>query len=216
MNTKTEFKWFTIFDYEKEQEYLRDMHKRGWEVTRIGFPGFYHFRECTPEDVVYQLDYNQEGIANKQEYVQMFSDCGWKYLFDFVGYSYFKKAALEMDGQEEIFCDDESRLDMMKRVIKGRILMLFPMFLIILAQLVMQFLAHGNHDGGTKGLITLVSGVYLLYLGIFQITGGQYYAFAKRVHKDDQTLKWKYIGLSSVIIIMLLLFLVGAIIFWMH
>ena len=63
-NTKTQFKWFSIPEYDKEQEYLRQMHKSGWKLVRIGFPGVYHFEACQPEDVVYQLDYNPEGTEN--------------------------------------------------------------------------------------------------------------------------------------------------------
>jgi len=51
--------------------------------------------------VVYQLDYNQEGRSHKEEYIQMFTDCGWEYLQDFVGYSYFRKpkAAMKKGGK---------------------------------------------------------------------------------------------------------------------
>jgi len=31
MESKKQFKWFTIFEYEKEQDYLREMHKSGWK-----------------------------------------------------------------------------------------------------------------------------------------------------------------------------------------
>lgn len=73
---KTEFKIFTISQYEKEAAYLRRMHQSGWKITSIRFPGFYTFEACEPEDVVYQLDYNRDSAANKEEYVQMFADCG--------------------------------------------------------------------------------------------------------------------------------------------
>ena len=43
---KTEFRWFTIVEYEKEQEYLRKMHQKGWKFFRVTFPGFYHFEKC--------------------------------------------------------------------------------------------------------------------------------------------------------------------------
>ena len=46
----------------------------------------------------------------------MFADCGWEYLQDFAGYSYFRKPVAEMKGEEAIFCDDASRLEMMRRV----------------------------------------------------------------------------------------------------
>ena len=90
---KTEFRFFTVPEWEKEQDYLRRRHQEGWRFVRLNFFGLYHFERCAPEDVVYQLDYNPEGLAHRDEYVQMFRDCGWEYLQDYLGYSYFRKAA---------------------------------------------------------------------------------------------------------------------------
>lgn len=47
--------------------------------------------------MVYQLDYNKEGLEHKDEYLKMFDDCGWEYLQEYAGYSYFRKAVAE-DG----------------------------------------------------------------------------------------------------------------------
>ena len=58
--TKKEFKLFTVAEYEKEQEYLREMHKHGWKLHHVAEIGMYHFEECEPEEVVYQLDYNPD------------------------------------------------------------------------------------------------------------------------------------------------------------
>lgn len=91
METKKQFKWFTIFEYEKEQAYLRQMHKDGWKFVQVKGLGMYHFEKCEPKDVVYQLDYNKEGLEHKDQYVQMFADCGWEYILDYAGYSYFRK-----------------------------------------------------------------------------------------------------------------------------
>ena len=78
---------------------------------------------------MYQLDYNEEGIKHKDEYVQMFQDCGWEYIQDYAGYSYFRKPVSQMQGKmEEIFCDDESRLEMMRRMFLGRYT---PLFIIL-------------------------------------------------------------------------------------
>ena len=71
MDTKKQFKWFTIFEYDKEQDYLREMHKSGWKFVKVKGLGMYHFEKCVPQDVVYQLDYNQEGLAHKEEYLKM-------------------------------------------------------------------------------------------------------------------------------------------------
>ena len=177
---KAVFKYFTIMDYEKEQEYLGRMHAEGWRFTGITFPGIYHFERCAPEKVVYQLDYNQEGIAHKEEYVQMFQDCGWEYLMDYVGYSYFRRPADRMSGDEGIFCDDSSRLDMMQRVFKGRMIpLLIIFFAVIIPQLVMLY-----SQRGPVGLLFISYLVlFLIYMLIFISFGIKYYQFRNRLHR---------------------------------
>ena len=129
---KTVFKWFTVAKYEEEQEYLRQMHQAGWKLVKVSFLGFYTFEKCEPEDVIYQLDYNQEREKGMAEYIQMFRDCGWEYICDFVGYSYFRKAASQMREDETIFSDDSSRLEMIGRVFKGRMVPLLIIFAAVI------------------------------------------------------------------------------------
>lgn len=171
---KTEFRYFTIADWEKEQEYLQNQHKKGWKFTGVSFPGLYRFEACEPEEVVYQLDYNPEGIAHKEEYVQMFRDCGWEYLMDFVGYSYFRKPVSAMDGEEEIFCDEASRLDMIKRVLQGRVVPLALVFLCIVWQMFMQFYREDYR------LLSVFGALAALYLLLFLSFG---FKFWKLWHK---------------------------------
>jgi hypothetical protein len=132
MKRKCVFKFFTIVDYDKEQEYLREMHKSGWKLVSVSGFCMYHFEKCEPEDVIYQLDYNKDGLKNKDEYVKMFNDCGWEYLQDYVGYSYFRRPASATGGSDQIFCDRESRLEMMRRVFSGRVIPLVILFTVIL------------------------------------------------------------------------------------
>lgn len=175
MKEKVELKFFTICDWKKEQEYLRRKHREGWKFTKVRFPVFYYFEEAEPEDVVYQLDYNPEGIANKAEYVQMFADCGWEYLQDFVGYSYFRKPVAEMQGEEEIFCDDASRLEMIRRVFKGRMLPLVPIFFcVLLPQLCLQI------QIGTALALVFVA-LAVLYLVLFVVFGILYWNCIKAI-----------------------------------
>ncbi len=131
MENKKVLKFFTIFECEKEQDYLRKMHNEGWKLVKVSGLCVYHFVKCQPEDVVYQLDYNKEGTKHKEEYVQMFRDCGWEYLQDYVGYSYFRKPVSQMNGEEEIFCDESSKLEMMDRVFKGRMIPLLVLFFLV-------------------------------------------------------------------------------------
>ena len=162
--TKKEFRWFTIFEYEKEQVYLRQQHQNGWRLVRVTGLGMYHFEQCTPEDVVYQLDYNQEGSANRAQYTQMFADCGWEYIQDLMGYSYFRKRAADMGENETgIFCDHESRMAMWDRVFKGRVrILLIMLCCVIIPQLVIQ--SH-NHVAGDF-FVGVFMGLLLVYLVI--------------------------------------------------
>ena len=43
MKTKKEFRYFTIFNHEKEEEYLRKQHQHGWKFIRVTGLGMYHF-----------------------------------------------------------------------------------------------------------------------------------------------------------------------------
>lgn len=169
MKTKKTLKVFTICEYEKEQAYLRRMHGSGWKLARMSWPCVYHFERCASEDVIYQLDYNQDGIAHRDEYVRMFSDCGWEYLQDFYGYSYFRKPASQMDGAEEIFCDESSRLQMLERVFRGRMIPLLALFLAVLLPGAIRTLCRGEFllAGGLAAIIAL-------YLKIFVSFARQY------------------------------------------
>lgn len=163
MTTKKQFRWFSIFAYEKEQEYLRSMHKSGWRFVKVSGFGVYHFEKCTPEDVVYQLDYNQEGLKNKEEYVKMFEDCGWEYIQDYAGYSYFRKKVSEDGKDEEIFCDDASKIQMMERVLKGRMTPLLVIFsAVLIPQFILNIAVYKNYI-----LSGLIGGILLLYILIF-------------------------------------------------
>lgn len=163
METKKQFKWFTIFEYEKEQDYLRQMHKDGWKFVQVKGFGMYHFEKCQPKDVVYQLDYNKEGLEHKEEYLQMFADCGWEYIQDYAGYSYFCKEVSEAGVADEIFCDEDSKLQMMERVLKGRMLPLLVLFFCcLLPQFINSLLIYHSYF-----LAAFLGGILALYVGVF-------------------------------------------------
>lgn len=179
-DTKTEFRFFTIPEWKKEEKYLRERHKNGWEFVMVNFIGLYHFRKCEPKDVIYQLDYNPESVTQKNEYIQMFRDCGWEYLQNFFGYSYFRKAASEMDGaEEEIFCDNASRLDMMKRVFRQRMVPLLCMFfLVIIPQMILQSRIDSpiNHS-----LLAIFCIMFVLYLLLFMAFAVQFWKYFRSI-----------------------------------
>lgn len=178
MKTKKAIKYFSIMQYKSEEDYLRSMHQSGWKLVKVSGFCVYHFEECEPADMIYRLDYNQEGIRHKEEYVKMFNDCGWEYLQDYVGYSYFRKPAGSENSNDDIFCDDESRLQMMSRVLKGRMLPLLIIFFgVIIPQLIMQIMNHNF------ALTFLFGAVLVLYIVIFVSFAVEYLKYKNNVKK---------------------------------
>ena len=180
--TKIRLALFTISEYEKEQEWLAKQHKAGWKLVDATLPCFYRFEKCEPEEVVYQLDYNEERMAQNDEYIQMFEDCGWEYITEMAGYSYFCKPISKMNGEEEIFSDDASKLDMIERVFKGRMLpMLVVFFLIIIPQL--TGMIHQGFSTGKLVVFGVYAVVFVMYVTIFIRFGVQYTRLKKKIEK---------------------------------
>ena len=178
--TKKELRWFSIMDYEKEARYLSRMHQKGWKLVKISlrylYVRAYIFEKCQPEEVIYQLDYNQEGMKNQMEYVKMFEDCGWEYLLEFAGYSYFRKSEAQMSREEEIFCDDESRLDMMNRIFRGRVI---PLIVIFCCSVVNGYNAMAGHREYV--LASVFSILMILYIVIFLQFTLKYISFRRKI-----------------------------------
>ena len=176
---KTEYHFFTLPQWEQEQDYLRQMHRMGWKFVDVTFYGRYRFVRCRPEDVVYQLDYNPEAMSwSKGEYIQLFADCGWEYLQDMMGYSYFRKSVAVMKGEEGIFCDEESRFEMLKRVFRGRIIPLVMLFLVtILPQLLR---ASWDHSPEGKAFFYIFLTLGVLYLANFVWFGYHFWKYWRR------------------------------------
>ena len=166
---KKEFRWFSIWDYKKEEQYLRRRHQEGWRLSAVKGFGMYYFEVCTPEDVIYRLDYNQE---KPEEYLQIFKDCGWEYFFQYSGYCYFRKKASATQPDEEIFSDSSSKLAMLERVYKGR---LVPLLVILMACLFPQFII--NLTAGRFVVASIIGGCVLAYLVVFLIFAVKYFRY---------------------------------------
>lgn len=177
---KKENKWFTVMDYEKEAEYLAGMHAKGWKLSKVKYLGSYYFEECEPAEYSYQLDYNQDAAKEKDEYIQMFTDCGWEYIQDFVGYSYFRKPVEEGCEAEEIFCDDDSRIEMMKRVFKGRIVPLIILFFCLIMNCV-NFGLRSDESAFSLSMLILNLILMVIYVSIFVKFYKRYKEFMERM-----------------------------------
>ena len=89
-------------------------------IIIVDLPGIYSFTKTEPEDMIYRIDFNPQKKEDLAGYHQMFADYGWEYLQDMNEYSYFRKPADVRD--EDIYSDNDSRLDMIKRILRTKML----------------------------------------------------------------------------------------------
>ena len=129
MADKKEMKIFTLSEYEEEEQYLNQMARSGYLFEKVTLPGVYHFRKTAPVNMVYRIDFNPKKKEDWDSYKQMYQDYGWTYIQDFNEYSYFCKVAEDEEEANEIFSDNQSRIDMMDRIIRRKMLPIVAIFL---------------------------------------------------------------------------------------
>lgn len=161
--SKVKIHFFTIADYEEEEIWLRKQHQQGLRFVKMVPPCFYVFEECTPEDVVYRLDYKNSSASS--DYKQMFQDYGWEYAGNCAGWLYFRKRASEIrqENDGEIFSDVQSKVDMIQHVLKTRMIPLLLIFFCCLIPNWVRFFS-GSLGKADYFLMAFFSALVVLYL----------------------------------------------------
>jgi len=78
MINKKQFRIFTIVDLDKEEEYLHEMHLKGWKYRTSRF-GFFYFDQCQPDDVIYRI-YDSRFLKKYKHEQQDFRNRGWELI----------------------------------------------------------------------------------------------------------------------------------------
>ena len=164
---KTVVRFFTIADYEEEELWLREQHKKGWRFDRLTAPCFYEFESCAPEDVVYRLDYKNS--QQTDAYMQLVQDYGWEYCGNILGWLYFRKSSnsFESEADSELFSDNVSRVEMVGRIVKTRLL---PLAIIFLSCILPNLLRAINGTGGVLESILLCFFGIMFAVYVFLLT----------------------------------------------
>ena len=168
-NTKTLFRFFTLFEYEEEEAFLENQHKNGWKAIGYKLPGFYKFEKCEPDEVTYRIDFTNENGAKNPEYQQMFADNGWEFLWSVNGFSIFRKVRSSVnENNNEIFTDNASKLQMLQKIHQRRLL---PLITIFLCAVLPNFVKGINGEFGRSGSelsLTVIFGImFILYTYVF-------------------------------------------------
>ncbi|MFJ8526832.1 DUF2812 domain-containing protein [Bacillus sp. NPDC094106] len=119
MQIKKTFKLFTAWNLEKEEEYLRKMHREGWALQNYNL--MYTFKKTEPKDVVYKADFKldyRNSKANQKEYLEIYKMSGWKYVTSFTKWHYFCKEVTDDNELPDIYSEKETKIERFKDLFK--------------------------------------------------------------------------------------------------
>lgn len=127
----TKVKFFTISDFKEEEIWLREWSREGLHFHHFVTPCFYIFEKGEPEDVIYRIDFTDNKESG--DYFRMLGEYGWENCGRFMGWIYWRRPAAEIanEAEGELFSDDESRLEMVKKVWSTRMIPILALFLCI-------------------------------------------------------------------------------------
>ena len=100
MKSKVQFRMFTIFDLDKVEDYLHEMHLKGWKFKSNRF-GFFYFDQCQPDDVIYCI-YDSRFLKKYKYELQDFRDRGWE-LIGAGSCSILRKSASDILSEDQVY-----------------------------------------------------------------------------------------------------------------
>lgn len=98
MEKKRYFRFFTIADFEQEQEWLNSMSRSGWNFVHTN--GFvYTFEKGTPGEYIYKIDLPRENMTDAEValYYDFMKECGVEVVAQFKMWRYLRQKANSQD-----------------------------------------------------------------------------------------------------------------------
>ncbi|MGG4534415.1 DUF2812 domain-containing protein [Aneurinibacillus migulanus] len=125
-------KKFKLFvDIRKEEAWLNEQLKKGYELVKKSSLGYYQFQKTTDTNQVIKLDFQRHLTKEKLEtYIELYEEFGWKHIAGsrFSSIHYWIK---EKDGHDELFSDTPSAGAMVQRM-ASYYFMMFVVLLILI------------------------------------------------------------------------------------
>ena len=119
----TKYRWFWVWDFEKEERWLNEMATNGWTLVEVGYCR-YTFEKTDDNEYTVRLEMH----PFDEDYISFMEQTGAEYIGRVLQWIYFRKKS-EL-GRFDIFSDLDSRISHLSKIHK-MILMLGLANLII-------------------------------------------------------------------------------------
>jgi len=123
----SKFKWFWIWQDDKEEAWLGEMSQQGLHLKTPGLFGRYLFARGEPRKYAYQMDF-MTPTKKQEDYLQELQGTGWEYIGQLGNWHYWRKA-FQSGEQPGIHPNAESKIQKYKRVL-GFLIIFLPIFLM--------------------------------------------------------------------------------------
>lgn len=154
---KTIRKWFFIWDFDKEEQWLNEMAAKGLCLVSTGFCK-YEFEDCTPGEYRICLQLLEKSPRNPemQKYIEFLEQTGAEHVGSFTRWVFFRKKAA--DGDFQLFSDNASRVKYLTHMLSFITLIVGLNLLIGIENLVLAFIVGlaGNYIGFLNLAIGLI------------------------------------------------------------
>ena len=149
-------KWYWVWDFEKEEDWLQQMAMSGWVLDKVGYATYYFVR-CEPGEYTVRLELHPADDA----YISFMEETGAEYVGRMMLWIYFRKKTSE--GPFDLFSDMDSRIAHFSKI--GRLLSIIGglnLFIGLLNNLI--------SGGSWVGNVNLLVATLLMY-GLGRIHG---------------------------------------------
>ena len=110
MNSKVQFRIFTIIDLDKEEDYLHEMHLKGWRY-RTSRLGFFYFEKCQSDDVIYHI-YDTRHLKKYKHELQDFRNRDWE-LIETGFCSILRKSSSDILPEDQVYMTNGLKWEVM-------------------------------------------------------------------------------------------------------
>lgn len=151
---KTIRKWFWVWEFEKEEQWLNEMAMNGWALCQVGWCK-YVFEKCEPGEYTVRLEMHEAD----EGYISFMQETGAVYIGRLFQWIYFCKKS--EDGPFDIFSDIDSRIKHLDKI--GKMLLVIGFANILIG-------AVNAFNVSSVGILNLLVATILMY-GLGRIHG---------------------------------------------
>jgi hypothetical protein len=137
--TQTVHKWFWLWDFDKEEDWLNDMAAKGMALTNVGVFR-YEFEAAQPGEYRIGLEYldNWPSSPESQNYINFLKESGLEHVGSLARWIYVRART---DSPNVLHSDTDSRIKHLSRLLPLPLILSLSNFLIAMSGLINRSLS---------------------------------------------------------------------------